>query len=147
MLKRDIYIDGSCFGNPGPGGYAAVCRENGKNKVSGGYAVENTTNNQMELMAAIHALNQLSAKGCDITFHTDSRYLVVCFSHDEQWLTQAGRKNSELWIQLINTAKRGGHTIRFVKVAGHAGVELNELADKHAKAQCAKARHYLHENS
>ena len=146
MKQLDVYIDGSCSGNPGPGGYAAVCQENGKTKVAGGHALE-ATNNKMELMAAVHALETaIRVKGCDITFHTDSRYLIVCFSHDEKWLTQKGRANSELWEKLIKARDNGKHTIRFVKVAGHAGVKLNELADKYARAECAKARHNLYEN-
>ena len=145
MLKREIYIDGACSGNPGPGGWAAVCVENGKKKLRKG-SVPHATNNSMELMAAIDGL-----RGCleptAITFYTDSQYLITCIAHEEKWLTKESRANHELWIEFLRTAKKGGHTYEFVKVAGHSGIKLNELADKYARAECLKERRRLCENS
>ena len=139
MIKRDIYIDGACSGNPGPGGWAAITVMSDKKKKLRRGGVAYATNNSMELMAAIDGL-----KGCtkptDVTFYTDSRYLITCSAHDEEWLTKETRANHELWFQFLQIAKKGKHTYKFVKVAGHSGVELNELADKYARAECRKAR-------
>ena len=145
MTKLEIYIDGSCSGNPGPGGWAAVCIENGKKRYRSG-GVSHATNNSMELMAAIEGLKGCK-RPCEITFYTDSRYLITCTAHDEKWLTKESRKNRDLWLEFIQTAKKGKHTYKFVKVAGHSGVAMNELADKYARAECVKARHLIYENA
>jgi ribonuclease HI len=141
MKTIEIYSDGSCSGNPGIGGWAAVCNENGKKKhVSGSIAA--ATNNSMELMAVVEAVKAVK-KPREIIIHTDSQYLILCWRHDEQWLTDKSRKNRELWMQLISAIKNGGHKVSFVKVAGHAGNEMNELADRLAKEQVVKMRHEL----
>ena len=142
MNKISIYIDGACSGNPGPGGWAAVCVINGKKRKSCGFTSKIITNNKAELCAAIQGLGALRAP-CDVTFYTDSKYLVTCASHTNEWLTNESRKNHEYWVQFLELARKGKHTYKFVKVAGHTGIELNELADRLAKAEVAKARHEL----
>lgn len=144
MTNIEIYIDGSCSGNRGPGGYAAVCVVNGKTRASSGYTKKITTNNAMELRAAIQGLYALRVTGCNVTFYTDSQYLITCFAHDEKWLSAPDRKNGDLWIELIKTMKKGKHSIQFVKVPGHQGNRLNEIADREARAACAKARHEMY---
>lgn len=141
-MKFDIYIDGSCFGNPGPGGWAAVCKINGKKIAAHGWKT-NATNNSMELQAAIGGLKALKRRGCEVTFYTDSAYLVTCSRHDNKWLTAENRANRELWMEYIRLVEKGKHTVTFVKVAGHSGVELNETADREAKAEATKARHII----
>lgn len=141
MTKLEIYTDGSCPGNPGIGGWAAVCKCNGKKKyVAGGK--EKATNNSMELMAAIEGVKAVKYPR-DIIIYTDSSYLITCWAHEEKWLTKEGRSNRELWMQLIKAVKEGKHTVTFVKVSGHTGVEMNELADRYAKEQVVKLRHEL----
>lgn len=136
----EIYIDGSSC-NPGPSGWAAVCNINGKKKASRGNTTH-ATNNQAELYAAIQAINA-TRRPSKIILFTDSRYLITCYAHGEKWLSQEGRKNGDLWLQFIKAVKNGKHEVSFVKVAGHAGIEMNELADKLAKEECVKARHKL----
>ena len=143
MHKVEIYIDGSCSGNPGPGGWAAVCELNGKKLASCGFVAEKTTNNRMELSGALGGIQALR-RPCEVTLYTDSAYLITCAKHNDAWLTEASRSNSDLWIELIKAAKKGGHKIKFVKIKGHSGERLNELADKLAKAQCVKAKHVLY---
>ena len=138
----EIYIDGSCSGNPGPGGWAAVCCIGGKKKKSCGFSPKITTNNRAELNGAIQGLSALRAP-CDVTFYTDSNYLVTGGTHSFKWLTDPKRKNSDLWTMFFIMLNKGGHTYKFIKIAGHTGVEMNELADRLAKAECAKARHAL----
>ena len=133
------------FSNPGPGGYAAVCELKGKKLAAKGCSTKITTNNAMELMAAVKGLESCKIK-CNVTFYTDSNYLVTCAGHSREWLTAPERKNRDLWMQLLKTAEKGGHTYKFVKVDGHSGVALNELADKLARAECKKARHLLNES-
>ena len=139
MKEVSIYIDGSCSGNPGPGGWAAVCKEKEKKRAVKGFALH-TTNNKMELAAAVGAIKALKCP-CLINLYTDSAYLVTCSNHDNAWLTKDDRANRELWMEFLQAAEQGKHTVVFIKVAGHAGVELNELADRLAKEQCRKAKH------
>ena len=145
MTKLEIYIDGACSGNPGPGGWAAVCPMNGKKLYKCG-GVIHATNNSMELMAAIGGLRACT-KPCDITFYTDSQYLITCSNHDRKWLTKESRVNHELWLEFLKTAEKGKHTYKFVKVAGHSGVTMNELADKLARKECIKVRRKINEDA
>ena len=139
-MNITIYTDGACSGNPGPGGWAAVCKlPDGKKKYVAGY-VAKATNNSMELKAALEGV-KATKKPCKITICTDSNYLVTCWPHGEKWLLQEGRPNRELWFELIKATKAGKHEVTFVKVSGHSGDELNDLADKYAKAEIKKARH------
>lgn len=129
-----IYTDGACRGNPGPGGWGAVLRYNGTEKtLYGGEA--HTTNNRMELLAAISALETLT-RPCKVALYTDSQYVRNGIT---EWLTNWKRrgwktadkkpvKNVELWQRLDAAAAR--HNIDWHWVKGHAGNEGNELADK-----------------
>lgn len=129
-----IYTDGACSGNPGPGGWGAVLRYNGHAKELKGGA-EQTTNNRMELTAAIEALNSLK-RPCAVELHTDSKYVkdgLTGWIHGWKrngWKTAAKKpvKNVELW-QALDTAVQQ-HTINWHWVKGHAGDEMNELADE-----------------
>ena len=130
----EIYTDGACRGNPGPGGWGAVLRYRGHERhVMGATAV--TTNNRMELTAAIEALRALTRRS-RVHLHTDSQYVKNGIT---QWLPRwkkrgwktAGRtpvKNVDLW-QLLDDAS-GGHDVQWFWVRGHAGHVDNELADR-----------------
>lgn len=129
-----IHTDGACSGNPGPGGWGAVLQYNGTVKeLKGGMA--QTTNNQMELTAAIEALNALK-RPCAVEIHTDSQYVkngIQGWLHGWKrngWKTAAKKpvKNVELWQALDAATKR--HTITWHWVKGHAGHDLNERADR-----------------
>lgn len=129
-----IHTDGACSGNPGPGGWGAVLEYNGTVKeLKGGMA--QTTNNQMELTAAIEALNALK-RPCAVEIHTDSQYVkngIQGWLHGWKrngWKTAAKKpvKNVELWQALDAATKR--HTITWHWVKGHAGHDLNERADR-----------------
>ena len=136
MKKVTIYTDGACSGNPGPGGWAAVLvyGENHKH-ISGGEKY--TTNNRMELKAAIKALQALN-QPCEVDLYSDSAYLVN--AHQMGWLKKwnssgwvRGKEkepvqNIDLWQALLEQENR--HTVHWHKVSGHAGVEYNELCDK-----------------
>ena len=132
-----IYTDGACSGNPGPGGWGAILAYGATRKeLSGGEAV--TTNNRMELMAAISALEALK-RPCRIELHTDSNYLkdgITKWIHGWKrngWRTAAKDpvKNAELWQRLDKAI--AGHTIDWRWVKGHAGDANNERADELAR--------------
>lgn len=129
-----IHTDGACSGNPGPGGWGAVLEYNGTVKeLKGGAAA--TTNNQMELTAAIEALNALK-RPCKVEIHTDSQYVKNGIQgwlfgwKKNGWKTAAKKpvKNVELWQALDEATKR--HEISWHWVKGHAGHDLNERADR-----------------
>ena len=129
-----IYTDGACSGNPGPGGWGAllVLRER-EREISG--AEPHTTNNRMELMAAISALEALE-RPCAVDLHTDSQYVRNGISSwikgwkAKGWLTADRKpvKNAELWQELCDAAER--HKVDWRWVKGHAGHPENERADK-----------------
>jgi ribonuclease HI len=128
-----IHTDGACSGNPGPGGWGAILEFNGKTKeLKGGMAL--TTNNQMELTAAIEALTALK-RPCNVEIHTDSQYVkngVTSWVHNWKrngWRTADKKpvKNAELWQALDEATQR--HNIDWRWVKGHAGHDLNERAD------------------
>ena len=134
MTDVEIATDGACKGNPGPGGWGAVLRFGAAEKeLSGGEA--NTTNNRMELTAAIEALNAL-VRPCSVKLSTDSRYVMdgltkwVAGWKRNGWRTADKKpvKNAELWHALIAAAER--HQIEWVWVKGHAGHPDNERADR-----------------
>ena len=129
-----IYTDGACSGNPGPGGWAAVLVAGSKEKELSG-AEPATTNNRMELLAAVHALEALTAP-CTVALHSDSAYLVNAFN--DRWIAGWQRRgwkkadktpvlNRDLWERLVAQDER--HSVRWVKVKGHAGVPMNERVD------------------
>ncbi|GAA5106113.1 ribonuclease HI [Orbus sasakiae] len=138
MLKKiDIYTDGSCLGNPGPGGYAAILKYKQTERVlTEGYFL--TTNNRMELLAAIVALEALKQK-CDITLYSDSQYLrngILTWIHNWKkngWRTANKKavKNADLWLRLDKAVNQ--HSIHWVWVKGHAGHVENERCDIIAK--------------
>lgn len=133
-----IYTDGACRGNPGPGGWGAILISGERHKeLSGGEAV--TTNNRMELMGAISALEALK-KPSRVRLHTDSRYVIDGIT---QWIhgwIRRGWKNvanRDLWERLAAAAKP--HEIDWTWVEGHAGDPLNERADKLATTEADRA--------
>ena len=128
-----IYTDGACRGNPGPGGWGVSLRYNGQRKDLFG-AESETTNNRMELMAAIVALESLT-RPCKVGVYTDSKYVldgVTSWMHDWKkrgWKTAAKKpvKNVELWQRLDEATN--SHQIEWIWVKGHSGDEGNEAAD------------------
>jgi ribonuclease HI len=134
-----VYSDGACSGNPGPGGWGAVIIDGGREReISGGEP--STTNQRMELRAVIEALRAIPGRR-RVAVYSDSAYVVNCFR--ERWYARwqkNGWKNSQnkpvgnrdLWEALIALADR--HDVSWHKVAGHAGVPLNERADRLACA-------------
>ncbi len=134
MKHVDIYTDGACRGNPGPGGWGAVLVWRGIERELSGADPE-TTNNRMELLAAIHALEALK-EPCEVTLTSDSKYLIEPYR--EGWI-HAWRargwtkvKNPDLWQRLDGLMQV--HTVSFVWVKGHDGHPYNERCDKLATA-------------
>ena len=133
MNEVEIFTDGACRGNPGPGGWGALLRSAGHEKELFG-AEPQTTNNRMELMAAIRALETLK-RPCTVTLHTDSQYLRQGITQwIAQWKARGWRtraktpvKNVDLWKRLEAAAAR--HQVRWHWVKGHAGHAGNERAD------------------
>jgi ribonuclease HI len=132
-----IHTDGACSGNPGPGGWGAILQFGDKSReLKGGELA--TTNNRMELMAAIQALEALT-RDCRVELHTDSQYVMKGISewiHNWKrrgWLTADKKpvKNDDLWKRL--DAARLRHQVDWRWVKGHAGHELNERADQLAR--------------
>ena len=127
-----IYTDGSSRGNPGPGGYGAILNWNGRLKeLSGGF--RKTTNNRMELMAVIAALEALTKEGIDIIIYSDSQYVVKAVEQGwlKKWIAtdfKGGKKNRDLWMKYHVLAAR--HKMRFVWVKGHANNPLNNRCDE-----------------
>ncbi len=145
MKQIEIFTDGACSGNPGPGGYGAILRY-GKHEreISQGFA--ETTNNRMELTAAIEALKLLK-EPCEVTLFTDSQYLVNGINKGwakkwkaNGWMRNKKEKalNSELWDQLLALCAQ--HKITFVWLKGHAGHPENERCDRLAVAAAEKAK-------
>jgi ribonuclease HI len=139
-----IYTDGACSGNPGPGGWGAILMAEGHRKeLFGGDPA--TTNNRMELTAAIMALEALK-RPCTVDLHTDSQYLRNgIMSWINGWKRNGWRtadrkpvKNVDLWQRLDEAIQR--HVVRWHWVKGHAGHEMNERADELARAGLAEAR-------
>ena len=134
LSKVEIATDGACKGNPGPGGWGAIIRSGTREReLSGGESL--TTNNRMELMAAIEGLNALK-RPCHVTLSTDSRYVMDGLTkwikgwQKNGWKTAAKQpvKNADLWQALLAAAKP--HRIEWLWVKGHAGHPDNERADK-----------------
>jgi ribonuclease HI len=138
-----VYTDGACSGNPGPGGWAALIVDDGEERVVAG-GERATTNQRMELMAAIEGLAAIAGRR-RVRLHSDSAYMVNCFRDRwwERWEQNgwlgAGRKpvtNRDLWERLLAQSRR--HDVTWVKVAGHAGDALNERVDRLARAEIVK---------
>ena len=139
MKKVTIYSDGACSGNPGPGGFGVILSYNGvKKELSGGY--RRTTNNRMELMAAIAGLEALR-ESCSVTMVTDSRYVVDGIEKGwaRRWKARGWMRNNkepalnpDLWERLLAAVDR--HSVKFTWVQGHAGHPENERCDSLAVA-------------
>tara|TARA_B100000749_G_C18221107_1_gene380205 strand:- start:29 stop:472 length:444 start_codon:yes stop_codon:yes gene_type:complete len=133
MKQVEIYTDGACRRNPGPGGWGALLRSNGHEKELCGGALE-TTNNQMELMAAIKALESLK-ESCQVELFTDSKYVKLGITEwIMRWKTNGFKNakkkpvvNAQLWVRLDAVASE--HQINWQWVKGHAGHVDNERAD------------------
>ncbi len=127
-----VYTDGSSRGNPGPGGYGAILMYGDKRKeLSQGY--RKTTNNRMELMGVIAALEAMKKTGLNITVYTDSQYIVKAIK--EGWLNKwlatnfaKGKKNKDLWVKFYDLYKK--HHVKFVWVKGHADNAYNNRCDQ-----------------
>ena len=131
MPKVTIYTDGGASGNPGPGGYGIVLLSGEHRKeMSGGFRL--TTNNRMELLAVIIALETLKFDGTDVTIYSDSKYVVDAIT--KGWVFGwekkgfAKKKNPDLWKRFLKIYSK--HKVEFVWVKGHAGNELNEVVDR-----------------
>jgi ribonuclease HI len=130
-----IYTDGACLGNPGPGGYGAILLYQGhKKELSGGY--RNTTNNRMEIMAAIVGLEALKGK-CKVMLYSDSEYLVKAVSRGwaQRWRAKGWKRskrekafNPDLWERLLQLCAY--HEVQFSWVKGHAGTPENMRCDE-----------------
>lgn len=143
MKTVEIYTDGACSYNPGPGGWAAILSFQGREKILSGGA-NPTTNNVMELTAVIRGLQALK-EPCRVELYSDSNYVVQAINEGwlsgwakNGWKSAANKpvKNVELWQELLPLLKT--HKIEFLKVKGHAGVDKNERCDAIARQQVAK---------
>ena len=144
MAEVEIFTDGACSGNPGPGGWGAVLRYRGVEREMSGFEPA-TTNNRMELTAAIRALAALK-RPCEVRLHTDSQYLRDGITRwIGAWKARAWRtadrkpvKNVDLWQQL--EAAMQPHRVSWIWLRGHAGHPENERADALARSAIAAAR-------
>ncbi len=143
MKQVDIFTDGACSGNPGPGGWGAILRYKGTDKeISGGE--KQTTNNRMELTAVIEALKLLK-EPCEVTLWTDSKYVADGLGKGwaAGWKKNGWKKadkkpalNPDLWDELLNLNDK--HTIKIQWIKGHASHPENEKCDKMAVAESQK---------
>ena len=143
LKKVDIFTDGACSGNPGPGGWGAILRY-GKHELELCGGEKETTNNRMELTAVIEALKKLKEK-CEVTIFTDSKYVADAFLQGWIWgwirngWKKADKKpvlNSELWQELLTEIRK--HEYKIIWVKGHAGHPENERCDKLATSEIEK---------
>jgi len=130
-----IYTDGASRGNPGPGGYGVVLKfKQHRKELSEGFRL--TTNNRMELMAAIKGLEALKEPGHEVTIYSDSKYVIDAVEKGwlKSWVKKgfAGKKNADLWMRFLHVYQQ--HQVKFVWVRGHAGNTENERCDQLAVA-------------
>jgi ribonuclease HI len=135
IKKVIVHTDGACISNPGPGGYGIIINYEGRKKeLSGGF--KNTTNNRMEIMAAIAALEALREK-CQVTLFSDSAYLVNAISKDwaKRWQKHGWKRNKremaqnpDLWVRLLKACE--AHDVEFRWVRGHSANPDNERCDQ-----------------
>jgi len=142
MKKVTIYTDGACSGNPGPGGWGAILMYGtSKKELCGGE--QSTTNNRMELIAVITALEALK-EPCEVLVYTDSQYIVNAINlgwleswQKKGWKRKGGElKNPDLWIKLVAMLEK--HKITFIWVKGHADNEYNNRCDELAVEESRK---------
>ena len=145
MKEIDIYTDGACSGNPGPGGWGVVLIYQENKKELSGYQPE-TTNNRMELFAAIQGLSALK-ESCVVNLYSDSSYLVNAFEKHwiEKWQrngwktsTKSPVENQDLWKLLLIHVRK--HQVRFIKVKGHRDNQYNNRCDEMAVAAIKNGR-------
>jgi len=143
MKRVEIYTDGACSGNPGPGGWGVVMLYQGHEKQISGFQ-DNTTNNQMELLAVIKGLQELK-EPCNVLLYSDSAYVVNAFLKNwiEEWSKNAWRtmgkkevKNVDFWQELFILSKK--HNITWIKVKGHSDNKYNNVCDKLAREEVEK---------
>ncbi|HEU0278149.1 MAG TPA: ribonuclease HI [Rhodanobacteraceae bacterium] len=140
----ELYTDGACLGNPGPGGWAALLRWREREKLLSGGA-DATTNNRMELLAAIMGLESLT-RDCTVVVTTDSQYVRQGIeSWTAKWRANGWRttgrqpvKNQDLWERLLAAAAR--HEVRWAWVRGHSGHPENERVDRAARGEAERLR-------
>ncbi len=144
MKKVEIFTDGACSGNPGPGGWGAILRFGEVEKeISGGEVM--TTNNRMELMAAIEALSRLK-EPCNVDLYSDSKYLVDSivkgwvFSWEKLGFVKKGKAvpNTDLWKRLLELIRV--HSVNFIWVKGHAENPYNNRCDEMAVKEWKKLK-------
>jgi len=144
MKKVSIYTDGACSGNPGPGGWGAILMYGNKEKeLSGGEM--STTNNRMELISVISALEAL-LEPCDVTLYTDSQYVANAINQGwlESWKAKGWKrkggevKNPDLWMKLVPLLEK--HKVTFEWVKGHSDNEYNNRCDELAVAESKKRK-------
>ena len=141
--KVVMYTDGACRGNPGPGGWGVILSYQDEEKTLNGFEPD-TTNNRMELTAAIEGLRALK-RACDVDLKTDSKYVMQGINDwmsnwkSNGWKTTAKKpvKNADLWKLLDEQVKK--HRIKWHWVKGHAGIEGNEMADQQANLAIDRA--------
>ncbi|MDR3120262.1 MAG: ribonuclease HI [Clostridiales bacterium] len=146
--RVEIYTDGACSGNPGPGGWAALLLYKGRRKEISGFE-DGTTHNRMELLAAIRGLECLK-EPCEVSLYSDSAYLVNAFQKGwvDRWIANGWRlsdkktaaKNADLWQSLVALLQK--HSVAFVKVRGHADNEHNNRCDALATGEIAARRKF-----
>ena len=143
LKKVEIFADGACSGNPGPGGWGTILRCNGKEKELSGGATD-TTNNRMEIIAVLEGLKALKYP-CSVTVTTDSQYVYNSITKDwaEGWKKNGWIKkdkkpalNADLWDELLGEISK--HEVNFVWIKGHNGHSENERCDALAVAQSEK---------
>lgn len=136
--KVTIYTDGACSGNPGPGGWGAILQYGANIREMSGFQPD-TTNQRMELTAAVEALSALK-EPCIVDLLSDSAYMINAF--DQNWLNRWQKngwlnakkrpvENKDLWLELLELTKK--HQVRWLKVKGHSGEEFNEKCDQLAR--------------
>lgn len=151
LQKIEIYTDGACKGNPGPGGYGTILvyRDNDgkeyKKEIREGF--KRTTNNRMEILAAIKGLESLN-KPCNVKIYSDSQYLVKAFNEPwiDGWIGRdwLGVANTDLWKRLLEVKSK--HEVEFIWVKGHAGHKYNERCDFLARLAASQSEDSLLED-
>ena len=146
MKEVVVYTDGACSGNPGPGGWAVILQYGPHTKELSGY-IPDTTNNRMELFAALQGLLALK-ENCAVKLHSDSSYLINAFQKGwlknwerNGWKTSTKKpvENQDLWRAILAETQR--HSVEWVKVPGHQDNQLNNRCDEMARGQIKANRH------